>query len=262
MNNQYDPNNQNNPNNQYQQQNQNNPNNQYQQQNQNNPNNQYQQQNQYNPNGQKQGSGIDDIIAKVKNFLLNTPVEKEPITPQDIAENKGITVLAYLGVLCWIPLVAKPNSKFARFHFNQGLILLIVAAIAGAAVGIVTAILSIIPIIGAILSIVIPSIVSLATLVGVVVGIYNVVNGRVNELPYIGKYRIVKTAPTTAQAPNSFNNVPPQNGYNNPPQQNSFDASAYNSTTPQQTTGFDADAYSSGTVNAGFDTNTDTNANN
>lgn len=44
---------------------------------------------------------------------------------QDIAQNKGIGVCAYLGILVLIPLFGGRNSKFVRFHANQGLVLLV-----------------------------------------------------------------------------------------------------------------------------------------
>lgn len=46
--------------------------------------------------------------------------------PQDVADNKVMAVLAYIGFLFLIPLLAAPQSKFARFHTNQGLVLFIV----------------------------------------------------------------------------------------------------------------------------------------
>ena len=44
---------------------------------------------------------------------------------EDIARNKGISVCAYLGILVLIPLFGGRDSRFARFHANQGLVLLI-----------------------------------------------------------------------------------------------------------------------------------------
>ena len=44
---------------------------------------------------------------------------------EDIARHKGISVCAYLGILVLIPLFGGRDSRFARFHANQGLALLI-----------------------------------------------------------------------------------------------------------------------------------------
>ena len=45
--------------------------------------------------------------------------------PQDVQANKVMAILAYFGILVLIPLFAAKESPFARFHANQGLILLI-----------------------------------------------------------------------------------------------------------------------------------------
>jgi uncharacterized membrane protein len=44
---------------------------------------------------------------------------------KDADENKLWGVLAYLGILVLIPLLAKKDSKFAQFHAKQGLVMLI-----------------------------------------------------------------------------------------------------------------------------------------
>lgn len=36
-----------------------------------------------------------------------------------------VNMLAYLGILFFLPLVFEPKSKIARFHANQGLVLLL-----------------------------------------------------------------------------------------------------------------------------------------
>ena len=56
----------------------------------------------------------------------------------DIAKNKGLSLFSYLGILLLIPLFAAKDSKFARFHINQGLTLFL----AGSAVDLVWGILS------------------------------------------------------------------------------------------------------------------------
>lgn len=39
---------------------------------------------------------------------------------EDINQNKVMAVLAYIGILVLVPLLAAPNSKYARYHVNQG----------------------------------------------------------------------------------------------------------------------------------------------
>lgn len=111
--------------------------------------------------------------------------------PQDIESNKVMAILAYFGILVLIPLFAAKESKFARYHVNQGLVLFI----AEVAYGIVYAILS--SIIWAIswrLYFItrIIGIFSLVFLVLSVIGIVNAVNGQAKELPVIGKIKILK----------------------------------------------------------------------
>lgn len=98
---------------------------------------------------------------------------------QDIEENKTIAGLAYL--IFFLPLIATPDSKFAKFHANQGLILFILA-VAG------NIILGMIPFIGWLL---IP-IFTLFVLVLGIIGLMNGLNGKSKELPLIGKFRIIK----------------------------------------------------------------------
>ena len=56
---------------------------------------------------------------------LNTSDTTTQFDPRDIEQNKLMAILAYLGILVIIPILAAKESKFARFHSNQGLILLI-----------------------------------------------------------------------------------------------------------------------------------------
>lgn len=47
-----------------------------------------------------------------------------PLESNDIADNKAISILSYLGPLVFIPLFARKNSPFAQFHAKQGVTLL------------------------------------------------------------------------------------------------------------------------------------------
>ena len=53
--------------------------------------------------------------------------------PQDVQANKVMAILAYFGLFVLIPLFAAKESPFARFHTNQGLILLIAGFVIGLA---------------------------------------------------------------------------------------------------------------------------------
>ena len=104
---------------------------------------------------------------------------------KDIEENKVFALFSYLGILFIIPLIARPNSRYCKFHVNQGIILCIVNAIVGA---LSSALLNIELIT---LSYIISAL-DLIMLGFTVYGIYNAVTGNAKELPLIGKYRILK----------------------------------------------------------------------
>lgn len=102
--------------------------------------------------------------------------------PADIEQNRIMAVLGYL--LFLIPLLAAKESPFARFHANQGLLVLILSL----AVAVLTPILAVIPIIGWIVAMVLP----LAVFVLAVIGAIGAYKGEAKELPLIGKFRIIK----------------------------------------------------------------------
>ena len=105
----------------------------------------------------------------------------------DIRNNKAMAILAYLSWLVLIPLFAARESKFARFHCNQGIVLAVAEIIAV----IVLSILDGLPLIGWIFSIA-GSLLGLVCLLFAVLGIINATNGKAKELPIIGKFKILK----------------------------------------------------------------------
>ena len=58
-------------------------------------------------------------------WFVNTPDYTQQFHPQDISDGKAMSILAYFGILFFLPLVVCPQSRFGRFHANQGLILLL-----------------------------------------------------------------------------------------------------------------------------------------
>lgn len=133
----------------------------------------------------------NDFSAKLAAFN-NTADTTADFDKTDIEQNKLMGILAYLSWLVLIPIFAAPNSKFARFHANQGLVLAIVEV----AWWIVTAILSVVFYaiswrLGSVM-VTILGLVNLVFLLMLVLGIINVTNGRAKELPVIGKLKILK----------------------------------------------------------------------
>lgn len=103
----------------------------------------------------------------------------------DIQNNKLMAALAYMGILVLIPIFAAKESKFARYHARQGLILLIVEMIFSVFYWMLSLI---------VLStswrlyfiVKIAGMVNYVFLVLAVIGVSNAVSGRVKKLPVIG----------------------------------------------------------------------------
>lgn len=101
-------------------------------------------------------------------------------TKEDINKNKGMAVLAYIIFL--IPLLAARESKFAKFHTNQGLLLFI----AGVALNIISQIMP------AMIYLILVPLANLAIFVLAILGIINAAKGEAKPLPLIGGIVILK----------------------------------------------------------------------
>ena len=131
-----------------------------------------------------------DFSAKIAG-LNNTADNTAQFDAQDIQNNKAMAILAYFGPLVLIPLLAAKGSRYARYHTNQGLVLLIGWIAYSIVYGILRSIILaiswrlyfLVSIIG---------LVGLVFLVLAVIGIINAANGRAKELPVIGKIKLLK----------------------------------------------------------------------
>ncbi len=137
---------------------------------------------------------LGDKFAQLNNTTDNT----SEFAPKDIEQNKVMAILAYFGILVLVPILAAKDSKFARFHASQGIMLCLVWVAWVIIDSILTAVLRAIlwrglelwevySICGTILNLVYLVITVLA-----IIGIINAANGRAKELPFIGKYKILK----------------------------------------------------------------------
>ena len=111
---------------------------------------------------------------------------------KDAEDNKIMGILAYLGPLVLAPIIAAKDSPFARYHANQGLILLIASIVFSIAMGIINSILLAISWRLLIISVLLGGAVSVGILILMIIGIMNAAKGEMKELPYIGKYTILK----------------------------------------------------------------------
>ena len=99
-------------------------------------------------------------------------------------KNKLLAAISYVWILCIVTILCAKDDAFARYHANQGLVLLI-ANIAAVIVGFI---LGFIPVIGGIIS----WIISIALFVLMILGIINAVKGEMKPLPFIGGIEIIK----------------------------------------------------------------------
>lgn len=113
-----------------------------------------------------------------KECLGQESQEKE-FSNDDIEKNRIMAGLAY--IVFFLPLLSCPDSKFARFHANQSLLLLI-AGISG------SIILSIIPLITQTLLLIF----SIAVFAVAVMHMLGALSGKAKELPFIGWLRLLK----------------------------------------------------------------------
>ncbi len=98
--------------------------------------------------------------------------------------SKLFAIISYIWVLCIVTILCAKDDEFARYHANQGLVLLITNVIVSIAGGILT----IIPIVGGILALAL----SIALFVLMILGILNAANGKMQPLPFIGGIQILK----------------------------------------------------------------------
>ena len=109
---------------------------------------------------------------------------------EDIQQNRTMAGLAY--ILFFLPLIVCKDSRFGRFHSNQGLLLLILSAAGYIVISLLTTVLATITwrLFGFIS--LIYSLYGLFILAIAIYGLVNGLNGKAKELPIIGRYRIIK----------------------------------------------------------------------
>ncbi len=138
--------------------------------------------------------GGDNTRAQVEAVLdkfKNTADHTAQFSREDIEQNKAMAILAYLGILVLVPIFAAKDSRFARYHANQGLVLLITMVSYWIIEKILNAVFFAIWWgLGSIFSVLL-SLVYLLFVVYIVLGIVNAAKGEAKELPVIGKITIL-----------------------------------------------------------------------
>ena len=100
------------------------------------------------------------------------PNMNDNMPDRDIEDNRVLSAIGYVWILCFVPLFLKRNSQYAQFHAKQGLILFIAEIIGWLVFWI--------PLIGWFLYVYV--------VVMAVLGIMNALQGKYWEMPFLGKY--------------------------------------------------------------------------
>ncbi|MBQ6267188.1 MAG: hypothetical protein IJK64_05400 [Clostridia bacterium] len=120
------------------------------------------------------------LVDQALNHFNSTADTSADFAQDDVRRNRWISIPAYLPPLFLLPLLLRKESAFARFHANQGILLLVFQ--------IVALLLFLIPYIGKFAC-------AVLLVISAVMGIYGMVNaarGKAKELPFVGKYRVLK----------------------------------------------------------------------
>lgn len=126
--------------------------------------------------GEKAQEKVQEKVEEIKKQIDDFTPE---IDPKDAKDNMVMAILAYIGILVLIPMIFAKNSKFAKFHTNQGLVLCIL--------GIACSICSKIPKIGWVFYII-----DIIVFVFAITGIVYAAQGKAKELPIVGNWKILK----------------------------------------------------------------------
>lgn len=161
--------------------------------------NQNQQQN-WGQQNQNQQTWDQKVNQGAQNFAKATQMNDytNRFHPNDIAYNKGFSVLSYIGFLALIPFLSQrgKGSPYTRFHATQGMYLLL----CDIAVSIVNLLLGLIRVSERYFGVaiysyvpwpirVIQALLSIATLAYSVLGIVFAATGQARDLPLVGKLR-------------------------------------------------------------------------
>lgn len=135
----------------------------------------------------------DGCGSPIVNEQTNTYVATQEVpASNEVQVNKVIFILAYLGILFFLPLVSYPNSKIGRFHANQGLLLLIASIMGQIAVGILSSIVLAISWRLLVLTSLLSWALAIAIFALAIIGMINANNSVQKQLPIIGKFTIIK----------------------------------------------------------------------
>lgn len=131
----------------------------------------------------KAGVSNPESVTPVTVASLVGPGESLEVDAEDAENFKIFGILAYLNILCLVPLFAAKESPFATYHANQGLALFLVEIALWIALSIIYHVLTLI---GLSFISVILSLVWLGVFGLVIIGIINAAAGKCVPLPLVG----------------------------------------------------------------------------
>lgn len=117
-------------------------------------------------------------------------IEKQKKISNLTDKDKAVCAISYIWILFFLPLVALKQAKFAKFHANQSLVLYIVSVVGAMIIAIFEQIFVLLDVqmMGTVLGCVWSVVIVSAMLYGMIMA----AQGKMQELPVIGKMKIIK----------------------------------------------------------------------
>ena len=119
---------------------------------------------------------------EIKNSVMNPEDVTDQLDPGDIASNKVIAALSCIPFLFWLPLIAAPNSAYAKHYANQGLVFTIFLVV----VKILSILFHIIPVVGYPLARILGILGNFLLFLAFLLLFVSAVSGKAKVLPVIG----------------------------------------------------------------------------
>lgn len=110
---------------------------------------------------------------------------------QDIQNNRFFAALSYWGILLIVPLFFKSDSKYARFHANQGLVLFMAVILFELAAAALRVFMGVSPELTIFIVILLLGF-NLFFMVLQILGTVRAIKGEMTPLPIIGRYQVLK----------------------------------------------------------------------
>ncbi len=141
------------------------------------------------------GASSENAHSAAETAAPYTPPPDGEYDPKDVENTKVVCAISYIGILFFIPLLAYPNSRFAKFHANQALIVFLLSIAMQVICSVGEGIWWALPFL--------PNFVEnlggwafdlaewLIPLAAGICGFVNALNGKAKEIPIIGKFNLI-----------------------------------------------------------------------